>query len=79
MSIKQSVKELTFVSYFLFYHNSSNCCAFAPFLRLTYASASQSCYVSHVRDIVLEVVKEKILDTAVHHRQTMDVGAFEYW
>ena len=62
MSIKQSVKEITFVSYFLFYHNSSDSCSSVPFRRLSSASASQSWYVSHVRDIALEVVKEKITE-----------------
>ena len=60
MSIKQSVKELTWISYFLFSHNSSDSCASAPFRQIPFTSASKSWYVSHVRDLALEVVKEKI-------------------
>ena len=59
MSIKKSVKELTLISYFLFYHNSNDSCASSPFHRLPSASMSQSCYVRHVRDIAVELVKEK--------------------
>ena len=43
-----------------------------------YTSASQSWYLRHVRDLALEVVKEKKPDPDVHHRQTLDVSDFEY-
>ena len=64
MSIEQSVKEFNLISYFLFYHNSSDICASASFRRLQSASASQSWCVRHVRDIALEVAKEKIPDSS---------------
>ena len=64
MSIKHSVNELTFIYYFLFSHNYSNIWAFASLRRLLSASASQSWYVRRVRDLSLEVVKEKIPDSS---------------
>ena len=64
ISIKQSVKELTFLSYFLFSHNSSNICASTPFRRLPYALASNSWYGRHVRDLALELFKEKNTDSS---------------
>ena len=64
MSIKQSVKKITFIPYFLFYHNSRDSGASVPFRRLLSASASQSWYVRHVRDISLEVFNEKIPDSS---------------
>ena len=64
MSIEQSVKELTLISYLLFSYNYSDSCASTPFRRLPSASASQSWYVRHVRDIALEVVKGKITDSS---------------
>ena len=62
--IKHSAKELTFNSYFLFFHNSSDSFSSAPFRRLPSTSASQSWYVRHVRYLALEVVKEKIPDSS---------------
>ena len=64
MSIGNSVNELTLISYLLFSNNSSDSGASAPFRRLPSASASQSWYVRHVRNLTLEVVKEKIPDSS---------------
>ena len=62
MSIEQSVKELTLISYLLFSYNYSDSCASAPFLLIPSASEYQSWYVRDIMDIALEVVKEKIPD-----------------
>ena len=64
MSIEHSVKELTFISYLLFSHNSRNICASAPFFQLPYASVSQSWYVRYVSFLSLEVVKETFPDSS---------------
>ena len=60
MSIEQSDKELNFIYYLIFSHNSSNICASAPFRRLPSVSSSHSWCVRHVRDLALELVKENI-------------------
>ena len=78
MSIKQSVKELTLISYLLFFNNSRDCCASSDFRQLPPASASQSWYARNVRDLALEVVKEKISDPAANNGQTLGLGSFEY-
>ena len=64
MPIEQSFKELTFISYFLSSHNSSNSCASAPFRRLPSVSSSHSWCVRHDRDLALELVKENISDSS---------------
>ena len=64
MPIKYSVKEITFISYFLFSHKSSGSGASAPFRQIPSASESQLWYVRHVKDLALEVVNETIPDSS---------------